>query len=892
MKEGQLVFFFRHPLASPTKPGRWPFRARFEGESPEGKVEREGFLYLDGRGPGVLNSNQDPCVLSDPLPWFLAHCRIDSGKKEHNRISIPERGKEGLLSEVTAPGDRIIFGGVLFSGAEECLACGRPCGRAYLFVDTVFGVKGTIELPLREVEGGYEHALGTPEGYATFRKAAEELGIRLPAELLEFRESPAWRYNLADTEGHHRLVDYRPYRMILAEEGASYIPLSEEEPPARCPFLAERPGLWWAPWEEIGLPAPEELFPEVKGGKRRGVAVLPREAGERLISLIEARTNLKVTRVKRIFHLKPQRGSFRVTVSEVLRRLGYSQREVASWGTIQFLTLNKISRGETPPTLRTLDRIARTVGVGIKDLFEDPVGETRDLFHRIAGCAQLEAALEFEDQGGPCARVPKDLGVKKPEEAPRPEPWVGELAETRVILVTRSPSWQAVRSALSHREYPVFSSKWFPGRVEEYFSSRMFFGRALFEDSPLRRALEELQILVGPEPDFPAPAVTYLRHCAGGNEKALEACAARFFPEIIEATRGTLVVLPEAAAEAEKYLRHWVEVFREEAFAFLARPAGDEAPLLEGEAPPRKDGWQRILFGSRQSPQLAVILKNEGKLPEEYLNALRFHLLNCGVAAFKIWALFVREKIEQSLFEKIQACPEIRRYLRGERVNPCGEVFRSYRGVSLRDIFRPLPWAGKLTEAPLLFVGFKPPLKKTDYPHYEKTSTEEVRSLFENIITGDEAPFPQIRRLLGGFLGFQSPLPELGKYCAYIPIVQCRNTINEGNFPFEVFRTCRDRYFPWKLVLSPAKMVVVLGRKASLAVQEVLSLEVDPARAFVYHAEELEKTFIFLPLTKKGIEEQLSEEDRKQLASIREELLRKIVFDLLLKQKSSPKKVF
>ncbi len=892
MKRTARVFFFCHPLASPERPGRWPFWAHFEAQTQKGESALEAFLYLDGRGPGVLNSNQDPCVCSEPLPWFLAHCRLDSTAKEHNRVLYPNGRVGGLLTAEALPGDWVVFGGVLFPESEECRACTRPCGKVYLFVDTVFCVKDKLELPVEETgKGRFEHRLGSPEGYAAFRKAAAALGIELPHKLAEFRHTPAWRYNLADTERHHRFVDYRPYQLLLAEQGQSYLPLSTIRPPARCPLLWERPGLWWTPWEETGLPAPDELFPEVQEGLRQGVVALPEEAGKKFLALIEARTALKVTRVKKIFHFRASKSTFYLTVNEVLRRLGYSQREVASWGTIQFLTLNKISRGETPPTLRTLERLARTVGTGMKDLFEEPGGEVRDLFHRIAGCVHLEAALRFEGQKGPCASVPKTLGLKGLKESPRPEPWAGDLAKARVVMVAQSPSWEGVRAELSREEYPQFSEKWFPGRVEEYFSARVLSGKALFDDQRLCQALKLLQTLVGPEEGFPAPAVTYLRHCAGGDEKVLKTCAKRFFPEILKAIQGTVVVLPEAASEAETFFRDWVEIFRGESFVLKARPKGDEDPLLDQETNPENKGWRRLIFGSRGRPQLALILQREEDLPEEMLAALRFHILDRQVAAFKLWTFFNRKEVAQILFEKIQGCPEIKRHLMGERGVPCRKLFWSYKAVHLKEIFRPLPWAGRLTKAPVLFVGFKPPLKRAAYPSYRDVSLEEARHLFEKATKGQEAPFAQIRGILAEFLGVENAdsLPE--ELWSYTPVVQCRNAINEGSFPVPVIRVCRDRYLAWKLILSPAELVVVLGRKASLAVRELLGLGLNSSQASVYEDQELKKTFVFLPSIKRGIEAQMAKEDFARLHGIREALRLKIIQQMIRKFHPSGKRL-
>jgi len=892
----ERFFFVTHPLEIPDFPGRWPFFARYTEIGSEGeRVFQEGFVNLDSVGPGLLNTNMDPCVFSEPLPWFLAHCRIDSIKKRHNRVLLLSGKQGGLLSQEVACGDVIFFGGFLGKniGAEECLLCNISCSSLFLWIDTIFIVKDKLEMPLKEVNPGvFEHTIGTEEGFALFREAAKKKGISTENELSAFKETPAWRFNLSDCEHNHRYVDYSPYYILISEPGKSFIPIRKSHH-FGCPLLKKRKGLFFIGLEELEFKMPSLLSAFLNDNGVR-VAQLDPFEGETFLDICIRKADKKINHLDRLFFFKPGRiDPYRIRLSEVLRSLGYSQREVASWGELQFVTLNKIARGEVPPTVQTLARISSCIGCEIKTLIEETDGPSRSLFHQIASCPNILKAKRAPGSKNPCAKIDSLKGEKSLEDITAPVPWYGSLRGASMVFVGMWPD------QVGKKDMPTFSKAWFPGKVESFFKWGGAENSNVILDKTVTWALTSAQLFLTPQNNqLSNVSVTYLCHCSGnadGASDAFRACLDRFGRDLVKHAKKLLITSPDGTGKIMDLIGENA-LFEGNGAKLLMLPSKNDVPVLEVPDLTSPDIYTSILAASKQCPRIALLPASNDleSLPEAWIDALKYYVSGRGMEK---WAPFALDPDNrrlwcQALFNKIVLCPEIRRYLEGDRINPCEELFFSYYAGNLDDIYIPLPWAGDIGKAKVLFVGFKPPFKKEGHPHYgDSYSLSDVNANFQTLPYSRNAPFSQIRTLLAQYLEVSPNL--LNSYMgealfAYTPVIHCMNRLKEGSFPVGILETCCQRYLQAKLMLSGANIIFVLGKKACVYVMKSLCISYPLNRTMIYEYSSFKKLFVFLPSVKKGINSLLPEERDVFYRCLNP--VRDIVRKSILKKATQPKR--
>ena len=871
-------FFFRHPLEREDRPGRWPFLSSYRAETGgKGLVSREGFLNIDSKAPGVLNSNMDPCVFSDPLPWFLAHCRVDSIRKEHNRVLLASGGQGGLLSQEAVAGDVIFFGGCLCHNSEECRACKSPCKRGYLWIDTVFTVLGKVELPTSKGKDElFEHAIHTQEGYSRFRAdMSEGFEIELPGTLSEFKNTRAWRFNLKDCLGPHMYVDYQPYYMLLARPEGSFIPLSGQER-ATCPLLTKRISLFHLDIETSGLGEVGCLLQDtaVRG---LGVAELTASQGQGLMDKVLEASSARVKQIERLFRFAPSDlPSYGIRLADVITRLGYTQREVASWGEIQFASLNKIAKGKIPPTIRTLSRIAKILGVQIRDLVDEAEGSGRSFFHEIAKCSNVVKAKRAPASKNPCKRIHVLGSDCRLEDTPTPVPWHGSIMGARAVFIGKEPgrTWYNPR-------VPRFSEKWFPGKVEDFYQSDFARAKRIILDETVEWALIQGQRLFSGGDARPLSdiAVTYLCHCHGdiqGHPHYLAACMKRYGKRLLDLSAGLCVVAPECQKEVRALLRGRCHAeVEEDGNRLFFYPSRNEEPLLEMEGKESGTRFVEILSATRFRPRIVLYPKERDlvSMSSRWLDALGCYLSETGVRQLLPFILQddYREKWARALFHKTTRCPEIRRFVRGQRENPCRELFFSYEAGGLEEIYAPLPWIGDIVRAKVLFVGLKAPLIKGEEPPcLDGISYPVLKGYVQRLIGLNKAPISMMKGMLAGLLKMnRTALDLLGQedlqgVMAFAPVVNCRNRIKEGPFPVVVLRTCSSRYLEWKLAVSGANLVLIVGPKACSAVMDLCSINRDVGTGFVHVMPTLHKVMVFLPNMKSGIKG-LAEEDEESI---------------------------
>ena len=195
------AFFFPHPLepkqkrGEPNLPGRVPFQVTglLTGETEIGHpfwVMADGFFdTLSPDIPGVVGSNQDPCIFSAPWGPFHSFCRIDGANLANEKIVAGGKHIGDSLPEVVVPGDVIVYGKVTPANGKNIKE---------VWVDTVIVVDSIVELPVEEGEGA-------ARAFALAKDAS------LPA-----KNTDAYRFNLSDAtpKGLRETTKRHPHRVI------------------------------------------------------------------------------------------------------------------------------------------------------------------------------------------------------------------------------------------------------------------------------------------------------------------------------------------------------------------------------------------------------------------------------------------------------------------------------------------------------------------------------------------------------------------------------------------------------------------------------------------------------------------------------------------------------
>lgn len=98
-----------------------------------------------------------------------------------------------------------------------------------------------------------------------------------------------------------------------------------------------------------------------------------------------------------------------------------------------------------------------------------------------------------------------------------------------------------------------------------------------------------------------------------------------------------------------------------------------------------------------------------------------------------------------SLIEQITHCPEVDAVWQGEAGHPCRKIVLT-QSTSSEEFQVPEPWAGHLSQAPLLFISSNPSISDDEpYPRWSDPADERV-DFFDNRF--GPGPQPGARRHL------------------------------------------------------------------------------------------------------------------------------------------------
>lgn len=181
-----------------------------------------------------------------------------------------------------------------------------------------------------------------------------------------------------------------------------------------------------------------------------------------------------------------------------------------------------------------------------------------------------------------------------------------------------------------------------------------------------------------------------------------------------------------------------------------------------------------------------------------------------------------RESASHQLLCEMVRCPEVLK-AGADDAHPCSPIVKFQDRIA-GEFQPPTPWVGRLSEAPILFIGSNPNISGTE--HYPKVGAEdeEVISFFDRAFEGEDA---QIRdgirprksdgsswvRTWAGVRGRARELldrePRPGRDYAMTEIVHCRSWDEIG--VDKARDHCADLYLDRILKVSPAKVIIGFG---------------------------------------------------------------------------------
>ena len=163
------------------------------------------------------------------------------------------------------------------------------------------------------------------------------------------------------------------------------------------------------------------------------------------------------------------------------------------------------------------------------------------------------------------------------------------------------------------------------------------------------------------------------------------------------------------------------------------------------------------------------------------------------------------------LLLEIARCPIAQRCLDGDFGHPCSTVVHAQH-VDRDGFHVPEPWNGAIDTAPILFVSWNPsfnPNERFPTPGWADADIVEFfRKRFEHTNQNSQT-WKEIRTIATRLL---RRTPQPGLDYAVTDIVRCKST--KGLGAREALNDCSGRYLRRTLGLSPARVVVALGRDA------------------------------------------------------------------------------
>lgn len=194
-----------------------------------------------------------------------------------------------------------------------------------------------------------------------------------------------------------------------------------------------------------------------------------------------------------------------------------------------------------------------------------------------------------------------------------------------------------------------------------------------------------------------------------------------------------------------------------------------------------------------------------------------------------------------TLLYEIARCPVVDLCLRDRSAtHPCREIVLSQSAAGLDEHQVPEPWSGHLEQAPILFLSSNPSISLAEaYPRWSWPD-ELIQDYFANRFGGGNTPWiTQGTRSLqrdGTYSGagafwaaVRRRAMELverdvvpGVDYALTEIVHCKSQGERG--VAEAQAHCVPRYLQRVLYLSAAKVIVVLGARAKVAIQNMFNI--------------------------------------------------------------------
>lgn len=182
----------------------------------------------------------------------------------------------------------------------------------------------------------------------------------------------------------------------------------------------------------------------------------------------------------------------------------------------------------------------------------------------------------------------------------------------------------------------------------------------------------------------------------------------------------------------------------------------------------------------------------------------------------------------QQVFNSIVRCPNVDQCLDGDRNHPCSTIVLSQHAASKADFQLPEPWRGQINKARILFVGSNPSIGDDRYalgssPEHQIWESQHLAFgggsrpyILDGIrkTKADGSPDEPVRYWESIRARARELLPAAvpGQDYAITEVVHCKSEHETG--VHKATQTCYDLHMNSIFAVSPAEVVVVLGRVA------------------------------------------------------------------------------
>jgi len=185
------------------------------------------------------------------------------------------------------------------------------------------------------------------------------------------------------------------------------------------------------------------------------------------------------------------------------------------------------------------------------------------------------------------------------------------------------------------------------------------------------------------------------------------------------------------------------------------------------------------------------------------------------------------------LLLQIARCDIFHDYINSNKLtDKCKDIVQAQNSIEHKNRHVPTPWQGDIECSPILFISSNPSPGKSSYGTVDwisKKNDDEICEFYTNSLEDSDTTFKfwkSVQRLAAEILSTEPQNISPGTHYTLTEVVHCNSDGEKG--VKRALNTCTERYLEGILRFSPASIIVLLGRYARRAFNDIYHLNLEP----------------------------------------------------------------